>query len=129
MALSGQKIAFLTALFDPRNRTDIDAARAADVPHRTACRWLVDPEFKQAMVAAQDKIIDELTARSLGTVQAALDVKLQIMADKTNPPSVRLRAADSVTDAALRLVEMQREREMIERITAIEQTLLGVDNA
>jgi hypothetical protein len=94
-----------------------EAARASKTPERTIYTWFNEPDFRTALYEAEGHLIDAATRRLLHHQDVALTVILTIMADRDNPASVRLKAAQSVLDQLLKLREL---RNVEQRLTALE---------
>jgi hypothetical protein len=95
------------------------AALAANVGARTLYRWLDDPLFRLALSYAEGEAIDAATRRLLAMNDPAISVLNWVLADKANPPAVRLRAAQTVVDYFLKLRELR----------SIEERLSNLENA
>lgn len=93
------------------------AAQQAGVGERTLHRWLdEDPEFKAALREAEGRAIDDAVRRLVGATNSALSVVMVIMLDAKNPASVRLRAAISILDQMVKLVELNNFEQRIARL-------------
>ena len=115
--LSAKQTAAIAALLDPAYSSVTAAAAAANVPLRTMHRWFGDEAFVTALRQAEGAALDAATMRLVSVVTPAVHVFVNIMADKSNPPGVRLRAAQMVIDSTVRLREL-RNVEM--RLAALE---------
>lgn len=94
------------------------AAKSAGVAERTLHRWLREnAHFRDALAQAEGQVIGAVTRRLVGYADHALTVMVTVMADKTNSPATRLRAAQAILDSMLRLREL---RNLEERISALE---------
>lgn len=103
MALNQRQQSALTALVG--GATVVDAAAAARVHRNTVGRWLTEPDFLQALTDAVRVGLRGVTARSAGDVDDALAVLRDLMTDQGVTPAVRLRAAATLLDARLRLLD------------------------
>ena len=108
------------ALLD--HRTKSEAAAAAGVSPRTLYRWLGEPVFKAALAKAEGEAIGEATRDLVMLSKAAIGILEQVMNDQGNPPSVRLRAANSVMGHLVRLREL---RNVEERLSNLEVAVYG----
>jgi hypothetical protein len=92
------------------------AARAARLSKATVLRRLRDPEFRSAYRAARRDLLDA----TLGRLQRASTEAVQTLqsALRCGVPSVRVTAARSILDYALRVGELM---DLEERIEALEQ--------
>jgi len=93
------------------------AARAAKIGEATLHRWLAEPAFRAELYVAEGALIDAAVRRLLQNQDAAMSTILVIMADSTQPASVRLKAAVAVVDFMLKLRDL---RNVEERLTALE---------
>jgi hypothetical protein len=107
----------IAALLSARNVRE--AAKQAKVSERTVYTWLAEPDFRTALYEAEGHLIDAATRRLLHHQDVALSVILTIMADRDNPASVRLRAAQLVLEQLLKLREL---RDIESRLRALEAT-------
>jgi hypothetical protein len=106
----------IAALLIQRNIED--AAKAAGIGTQTLLRWLKVPEFDKAYRAARRAAFGQSTARLQQATGAAVSTLLKIMVDASTPPSVRVRAADSVLDHAKQAIEIE---DVEVRVAALEQ--------
>jgi hypothetical protein len=88
----------IAALLTQRNVDE--AAKSIDVSPKTLLRWMQVPEFDTAYRKARRAAFSEATARLQQATSAAVSTLLKVMVDPSSPPSVRVRAADSVLDHA-----------------------------
>lgn len=100
-----------------------EAATAAGVSVRTIQRWLHREDFKQALRQAQAEVMEALTRRLRALGTRAVETLGQVMGDKLAPPSSRVSGAKCVLESIFRLTELEKMRELEERISAIEQRL------
>lgn len=96
------------------------AARAAQVGHRTLCRWLTESTFRQALSTAEGDAIDGATRRLVGLADSAVDTLGDLLDSKDASETVRLRAAQSIIDNLLKLREL---RNLEQRIAALEERI------
>lgn len=100
-----------------------DAASAAGVSENTIMRWQRLPEFRQAVNELQADMIGAAVGRLTELQEYAVATIAQVMADKGNPPSVRLRAAVAVLDCLLRMrdsVTLEQRIQKLEQMTDAE---------
>jgi hypothetical protein len=76
------------------------------------------PEFDAAYRQARRAAFSQSTARLQQSASAAVSTLLKIMVDPNAPPSVRVRAADSVLDHAKQAIEIE---DIDVRVAALEQ--------
>ena len=96
------------------------AARAGNVPERTAYRWAATEIFRAALREAQAEAMRDATQGLAAGAREAVDVLRVILKDGEAAESVRCRAAIAVLDAALK---MQQYIEVDNRITELERLL------
>jgi hypothetical protein len=70
-------------------------------------RWMQIPEFDAAYRKARRAAFSQSTARLQQATSAAVSTLLKMMVDTNAPPSVRVRAADSVLDHAKQAIEIE----------------------
>jgi len=117
MALKPAQQKFLDELLNPAHRSIEAAAQAAGVPRRTAYTWLERADFRVALDAAEGQNVDAVARRSVSALTHCEGLYLTMMADKTKPDAIRLRAAQLLSDLALRLWEA---RNLERRIAQLE---------
>jgi len=108
---------FLAALMSCS--TISEAGRRAGISERTAERWVVDPDFRERLRAAQTEVIDHALLRIKASTSEALDVLRGIMNDRNAPPGARVQAARSVLDCAIKLITVD---DVLSRLEALEAT-------
>jgi transposase-like protein len=106
----------IAALLTQRNIEE--AAKTAGIGTQTLLRWLKLPEFDAAYRQARRAAFSQSTARLQQATSAAVSTLLKIMVDTNTPPSVRVRAADSVLDHAKQAIEIE---DVEVRVAALEQ--------
>ena len=97
--------AAITALLT--QRTTEEAARVAGISHSTLLRWMKLEEFDKQYRQARRDAYGQSIARLQQGCSAAVSVLLKVMADPASPPSVRVRAADSVLDHSAKNIELE----------------------
>ncbi len=95
------------------------AARAAGVSRATVHRWLKQEDFSAVFRTERVAIVDRAASVILTNSSDAALVIVEIMSDKKQPSSLRLRAALAIQDAAIRWREIDELAPEIERIKAI----------
>jgi hypothetical protein len=110
-----QEEAIVALLTQPSIET---AARSVGVAVRTLLRWLAIPEFQAAYRKARRDVHSQATARLQQATTAAATTMLKLMVDANVPASVRLRAAESVYDRAVKGIEIE---DVEVRVEALEQ--------
>lgn len=97
--------------------TNQAAAETAGVAYRTLTRWLTDPEFVRALKEAETDLLNDNVRALLADLSRNRETLITIRDDMSNPPSVRLRAAQ-ILDAS---IKGWRDLQNLEtRIAAIE---------
>ncbi len=96
------------------------AAKAENIPQRTAYRWASTDAFREAMAMAQCDALREATrGLSAGAVEA-VEVLRAIVRDGNAAEAVRVRAALGILDTALKLAA---HVEVETRLLALEQAM------
>ena len=114
--LSAKQHRTISALLS--TKSVIEAAAATGQGERTIYRWLSEPDFRQALSAAEGVLIDVATRRLLQLQGGALDTLEALLGgDADISAGVRLRAAQVVLDHLLKLREM---RDIEQRLAALE---------
>ena len=106
----------IAALLTQRNVDE--AAKAVGIASKTLLRWMQVPEFDTAYRKARRAAFLQSTARLQQATSAAVSTLLKLMVDTNTPPSVRVRAADSVLDHAKQAIEIE---DVEVRVAALEQ--------
>ena len=118
MALSYRQKRTIPALLASRNFQQ--AAQVARVGTRTLFRWLKnDPDFRTALLEAENRTIDEATRRLLAGQEQALDTLVNVMT-KADKQSDKRLAAVAWLDIALRWCEL---RNFEQRLSMLEERL------
>jgi hypothetical protein len=111
--------ALITALL--QGKTIPEAAEAAGVSPRTVNRRLADPGFVRQLQAARQRVLTRAVNVLLeGTVGAA--VTLRFLATNAEQEAIRLAAARSVLDYALRGVETVDLAEQVRALQAHQES-------
>lgn len=82
------------------------AAELAGISEPTIHRWLRDPAFAAAYRAARNQAVEQAIGRLQQTTSDAVSTIECVMNDPENPAGVRLRAAETVLNTALRAIEL-----------------------
>jgi transposase-like protein len=106
----------IAALLTQRNVDE--AAKSVGIAPKTLLRWMQVPEFDTAYRKARRAAFSQSTARLQQATSAAVSTLLKLMVDTSTPPSVRVRAADSVLDHAKQAIEIE---DVEVRVAALEQ--------
>lgn len=106
----------IVALLQERNVQG--AAEQTGTPVSTVYRWLRDDEpFRAALLTAEGAAIDAATRGLVAMTGKAVEA-LDRALDATQPPSVQLRAAQTVLDNLIRLRELRNVEERLTRLEA-----------
>ena len=95
------------------------AARTAGISIRTLLRWMRLPDFDAAYREARRKAFSQSIARLQQGATAAATTLLKIMVDPAAPPSVKVRAAESVLTHGLKAIEVE---DVEARVSELERT-------
>ncbi len=93
------------------------AADAAGVPERTLYQWLKNPAFDTAYRSARRESVQQATARLQYASSSAVAVLCSLMARDTVHASIRLSAAKTILELALKSLELD---DVAARLTALE---------
>lgn len=118
--LSPKQSAAIAALLT--SSTNEAAAKKAGVSLRTLNRWLVEPNFRRALRLAQDEALERTFNRLAAVGAEAVQVLLEVAADKEAAPAARVSAARAILENLLRYTELHS---LAERIAALEAALHG----
>lgn len=99
-----------------------EAADEAGVTLRTVDRWHAEPDFALALSQGGDQVLKGAATRLKASLNTAIDVFQEVMADKKASVPARLRAANMVSNHALRLSEMA---DLVERLERLERLING----
>jgi len=100
--------------------TIAEAAKSAGISEPTLLRWLKEEEFSADYRAARRVSVNVAVTRLQQASSSAVDTLVSIMQDAEKAASVRLSAARSVLEFAIKAGEMQ---ELEERMQELETTL------
>jgi hypothetical protein len=95
-----------------------EAAHEAGIGIATLMRWQKVPEFQEALRIARREALSQTIGRLQQGASAAATTLLKVMLDQNTPASIRIRAADSVMNHALRAMELE---DVLERLTELER--------
>ena len=94
------------------------AAEQAGVPERTIYQWLKNSEFDAAYRVARRESVQQATARLQYASSAAVTVLYQLMARDTVHASIRLSAAKTILELAIKAIEID---DLAARLDALEE--------
>lgn len=119
--LSARQYRALEALLG--GATKSDAATAAGVDPRTLNRWMnEDVLFWNTLQDESRKTVFDATRRLTAAMQSAVSVMMEVMEDGDAPAAVRLRAAQVVTETAVKLIETN---DILRRLDELETKVIG----
>ena len=123
--LSAKQSKALEALLS--GMTKGDAATSAGVTPRTLNRWLhEDILFWDTLQQESQRSVFDATRRLTATLNTAVTVMASVMEDASAPAAVRLRAAQVVTETAVKLIETS---DILRRLEELETRLTGNEGA
>ena len=108
----------------------LTAAQAGGVNPRTLRKWMRDPAFLAALTDAQDTALDAVTTDLVRAAGGAVGLLATTVDNEDAPLALRIQAARTLLDAALRWHELraiERRLEALER--AINETPTTIDAA
>ena len=101
------------------NRSVEEAAKACNTPVRTLFRWLKDRDFNTAYRLAKRSAFGQAIARLHYFTSAAVTTLGKVMLDPATPPATKVRAADSVLNHTIKVIE---EEEIEARLADLERS-------
>lgn len=87
------------------------AAQESGVSERTIYRYLAESSFRRALQEAEREAIQQATRRLVGLQGLAIETLEEVLKDKAEKPSVRLKAATSTLNYLLKLRELKSTEE------------------
>lgn len=99
---------------------DTQAAAAAGVTSRTVRRWKTEPAFADALIRAQDEMLDHVSIELARTARAAVAVLRIFLADASMKPQIRMRSAEILLNSTLRWREL---RDIERRLATLEESI------
>lgn len=120
MALKPAQVKLLDELLDPAHGSIEAAAEAAGVPRRTAYTWLERADFRISLDQSEGRTIDGIARRTVASLADAERLYTAFVADEGRDDSIRLKAAQQLTDLALRLWEA---RHVLRRLEDLERRI------
>ena len=88
-------------------RTTEEAARAVKVTAKTLLRWMKEPEFDAAFLAAKRAAFGQSIGRLHYLSSGAVSTLGKVMLEPATPPATRVRAADSILDHTIKAIEIE----------------------
>jgi hypothetical protein len=111
----GRKAILAVALAS--GRTLKQAAAAAGVSERTASKWHTDPQFKGRVLALRGEVVSRALGRVTASLTAAANTLRKLL--ESGNDAIRLGAAKSIIDAALRLREANDLQQQLDDLRAL----------
>ena len=96
-----------------------NAAKAAGVGARTLMRWLKEPAFEKAYMAARRTAFRQSLARLHQMSGAAVSTLGKVMVDPGTPPSTKVRAAEAIISYGAKAIEIE---DIEARVLELERT-------
>lgn len=93
------------------------AAKEAGVNPATVHRWLNDPAFQAAQRDGRRLLAQQGLSLIQVATRTAVATVVELMSDKTKPPSVRLRAAQIIIESTVKWIELD---DLATRLAALE---------
>ncbi len=112
-----QEKALLALLSEPTIAT---AAKKVGITERTLYRWLAEPCFKEVYHDACRSLVQQTMSQLQIASTSALSVTLSIMNNANEKSNIRLIAAKTVLDGAMKVLEI---RGLEEKITFLEMAV------
>jgi len=95
-----------------------EAAKSIDIVPNTLLRWMKDPEFDRAYRQARRKAFGQAISRLHQLSSPAVATLGKVMVDATTPPSVKVRAAETILAQGARAIELE---DIEERLAELER--------
>lgn len=96
------------------------ACKVANIPERTAFRWLGDVRFQAALESAEGEQIADVTRRLLVLSDQAIDVLQAVLQSETASYPIKVRAAALVLE---QLISLRELRNTESRLAALESAI------
>lgn len=122
MALTAKQLRIVDALFQYPSMTAV--ADALGVNRRTIAAQLQRPEVQEELAARRERMIEAACDGLRDAAQNAVAITRSIMEDPENAPQVRINAAGSVLQYALRYcdqVDIEKRIAALERAAGMEK--------
>ncbi len=93
------------------------AAQSVGVNRATLYRWMKQPQFVQAVHAAEAEAVEDLSRMLVRLGRTAVATLAKAMSDPATPPATKVRAADATLTKLLQLRELAT---LEQRVAALE---------
>lgn len=121
--LSGKKAKAVELLAQGLSPSEV--ADKVGVSDRTVRRWVKRPEVAAALRELQQEALHGIARRLRALAQHATDALGHVLKSEDTPPAVRVSSARAVLEFVVRLEEIEKLRELEERIEGIEEKFTG----
>jgi len=101
----------------------VEVADKVGVSDRTVRRWVKRPEVANALRELQREALHGIARRLRALAQHATDALGHVLKSEDTPPAVRVSSARVILEFVVRLEEIEKLRELEERIEGIERSL------
>jgi len=101
----------------------VEVADKVGVSDRTVRRWVKRPEVAAALRELQQEALHGSARRLRALAQHATDALGHVLKSPHTPPAVRVSSARVILEFVVRLEEIEKLRELEERIGGIEKSL------
>lgn len=95
------------------------AAKTANISEATAHKWL-NGGLSDVLEEMRLEMIESALNRIQVACSSAVETMLEILNDKSNPASIRLRASTTILDTTLKIREQQQ---IIDKLEALEERI------
>ncbi len=99
------------------NPTLEEARRHVRAGKATFYGWLKDPAFKAELVSQREAVVQQALDRLKGGMTQAADKLLELL-QVEGQPGVQLRAAQTILDHGIKVIELQELEQRIEALEA-----------
>jgi len=106
-----------------------EVADKIGISDRTVRRWVKRPEVADALRELQREALHGIARRLRALAQHATDALGHVLKSEQTPPAVRVSSARAVLEFVIRLEELEKVRELEERIERLESKLRGVSES
>jgi len=111
-----KEIALSALISEPTIRS---AAKVAGIGETTLWRWLKEKDFADAYRELKREAVDQAIARLQVASGKAVDTLVEVIENVENPPSVRVNAAKTIIEMAVKAVEYDEIERRIEDLEVL----------
>ena len=94
------------------------AAKSVGISPNTLLNWMKVPEFQKAYREARRAVYNQAVARLQQAMPLAVQTMLKVLIDPATPASVRVRAAEVISNHSHKAIEVE---DVEARVTALEE--------